>query len=104
MSPEDPREEWQPSLALGIPALSGYTCEHTYGYSQGKARGKRAGWIPGVRENGSGDCRRDRGTEELTEELAGAGEIAGAEEIAGAIQIKLQTIIIIITVLRESYI
>ena len=62
-----------------------------YGYSQGKASGKRAGWIP---ESG----RRILGIPEVTgglcaespagaEELAGAGEIAGAEEIAGAMAI-----------------
>ena len=45
----------------------------------------------GVREDGSGDSRRDGGlcaeSPASAEELAGAGEIAGAEEIAGAIAI-----------------
>ena len=45
----------------------------------------------GVREDGSGDSRRDGGlcTESpaIAEELAGAEEIAGVEEIAGAMAI-----------------
>ena len=57
---------------MGIPALSGYMCGHTFGDSQGKASGNHAGWFPE-------SWRTDLG---IPEESGGGGVSAGAVAIA----------------------